>query len=162
MTDSLQPHSITVSVPYSTGEQYEGSAHLIGLLQKRVATERKQMVEELSAQGRHTEAAAIPFLQHAFTLLFFSPDSKLIAYMESKRQLIPLKRYLEKYPDTDPKIFPPYRQAYLAAHKAEDLTILVRRIHPPSPGANYAPPAYFPPGSSAGNAAFEAAGGTMS
>lgn len=125
---------VTISVPYSTGEHNEGSAQLINLLQKRVLTERQDMVDELLRQGRTSQAASIPPILHAFTMLFFGPESKLIAYMESKRQMIPLQRYMEKYPDTDPKVFPPYRKAYIGSQqKAEDWLTLVRRVQPLMP-----------------------------
>lgn len=124
--------SITVSVPYSTGEQYEGSAHLIGLLQERIIQERQDMINALVQQGRHAEAMSIPPILHSFTMLFYSPESKLMSYMESKRQLIPLQRYIAKYPDTDPRVFPPYRKAYIGtAQKPEHWTVLVRRIQNP-------------------------------
>lgn len=119
-------------MPYSTGEQYEGSAHLISLLQKRVIMERQEMIESLVQQGKQVEALSIPPLLHAFTLLLFTPDSKLMAYMESKRQMIPLQRYLEKYPDTDRTAFPPHRNVYIGSQqKLQDWTVLVRRLQPP-------------------------------
>lgn len=133
-------------MPYSTGEQYEGSAHLIGLLQKRALEERQEMVNELMKQGKQAEAMNIPPLLHSFTMLFFSPDSKLMAYMESKRQLIPLHRYLERYPDANPRVFPPHRKAYVSANQRPgDWTVLVRRImpplHSPSPAVAHLPQA---------------------
>lgn len=117
-------------MPYSTGDHYEGSAQLINLLQKRVLTERQDMVDSLVQR----ESEAIPPILHAFTMLFFTPESKIMAYMESKRHMIPLQRYLERYPDTDPKLFPPHRKAYIGKQqRLEDWSVLVRRLQPPTP-----------------------------
>lgn len=134
LINDLGPFSITVSVPYSTGEQYEGSAQLISQLQRRVFLERQSMIDNLVQQGNSAEASSIPPILHAFTLLLFTPESKLMAYMESKRQMIPLQRYLEKYPDTDPTVFPPHRTAYIGSkQKLENWAVLVRRLQEPSP-----------------------------
>lgn len=92
------------------------------------------MVDELVHQNRSQEAESIRPVLHAFTMLFFTPESKLISYMESKRQMLPLQRYLERYPDTDPKVFPPYRKAYIGSQQSiENWSILVRRVQPPTP-----------------------------
>lgn len=56
----------------------------------------------------------------------------MLAFLEAKRQLLPLDRYLAKYPDTDPNIFPPHRRAYSDGGAQTVWTCLVRRL-PPSP-----------------------------
>jgi hypothetical protein len=70
-------YSISISVPYSTGEQYEGAAHLINMLQDRARAERDEVLAEFEAAGRGEESASIPPIRHSFTMIFFTPDSKV-------------------------------------------------------------------------------------
>lgn len=69
--------SISCSVPYSTGEQYEGAAHLISLLVKRAIEDRRDYVAELIHNGNTEEAARILPILHVWTMLFFTPESKV-------------------------------------------------------------------------------------
>lgn len=60
--------------------------------------------------------------------------AQLSTFLESKRQLIPLERYLEKYPETDPSIFPPHRPVAPRIRDMPGWCCLVRRnILPPTP-----------------------------
>ena len=66
-----------MSVPYSTGEQYEGAAHLISMVQDQAIKDREEMIQDLLAKGRIEETYSIPEILHAFTMLFFKEDSKV-------------------------------------------------------------------------------------
>lgn len=70
-------YSITVSVPYSTGEQYEGAAHLIQMMTIRAIQEREAMITSLLSAGQTQRAYSIPAIGHAYTMLFFSRESKV-------------------------------------------------------------------------------------
>ena len=144
--------SISVSVPYSTGESYEGSAHLISMMTKRVHEDREEMIQSMLASGYGHNVHRVRPIQHCFTMLFFSPESKLVSFLvsptcslplsladqglltlqESKRQLLPLERYLALYPETDPTIFPPHRPVAENIRTQPGWNCLVRRLQPPT------------------------------
>jgi len=124
---------ISVSVPYSTGESYEGSAHLISMMTKVVHEDREAMIRNMLDSGQTHNLDRIRPVQHCFTMLFFAPESKLVSFLESKRQLVPLERYLALYPETDPTVFPPYRTVADNIRTQPGWNCLVRRVVPMPP-----------------------------
>jgi hypothetical protein len=60
------------------------------------------------------------------------PSLQYMAFLESKRQLLPLERYLQKHPETDPKIFPPHRKIFIDDERLAGLSCIVRHLHPPT------------------------------
>lgn len=77
----IRHFSISVSVPYSTGESYEGSAYLINMMTKRVQDEREELLEGLFRSGQTHDMHRIRHIEHCFTMLFFAPESKLVSYL---------------------------------------------------------------------------------
>lgn len=80
-------YSVSVCIPYTAGEQYEGSSHLVTLLQNRAVRDREEFVGDLLARGDTTAAKQIPPILHSFTMIFYSRDSK-VSGMTSRREAV--------------------------------------------------------------------------
>jgi len=116
---------ITVLCPWAHGEGFESSTRMLDFLLDVVCRFRES--ENTRLQAIRPDFELLP-LRHIFTMLFLSRESRLINYMERRRSFMPLEKYLEKYPDASPSMFPPHRPCYLPVHMQKPWIVLVKRF----------------------------------
>lgn len=74
-----------------TGDGYDASTALLDLLFANVEETRLAEIKRLQTT---TPSADIPHVLHAWTMIFFGRDAKLVRYMETKRNFMTLDKCL--------------------------------------------------------------------
>ncbi|GAA95728.1 uncharacterized protein L969DRAFT_615790 [Mixia osmundae IAM 14324] len=118
---------VAVSIPWATGDSFHSATMLIEKLVRKCLADREALIADLTREGKVQEAEAIPPINHTFTMLFFSRDSRTVTYLERRRGFVPLKTYLEQNADARPEAFPPQRPIYIPPQAQAGWQLIVKR-----------------------------------
>ncbi|GAA6032858.1 hypothetical protein JCM8097_000832 [Rhodosporidiobolus ruineniae] len=115
---------LAIVIPWDpTGETFDATTLLIGALMRRVDADQRAMNEEREKAGE----PPVPPLTNVWTMLFFKKESRMLGHLIKKRDFLFMDDFLEKYPETNPKHFPPHRPVYIPAERLGGWQILIRR-----------------------------------
>ncbi|GAA5929634.1 hypothetical protein JCM3775_006504 [Rhodotorula graminis] len=115
---------VAITLPTGAGESYDASTRLLQTLVARVH-------EDLAATNAHRTAMQLPRyppLTTAWTMHMTKRDSRIMSRLETRRGFIPLEDFLVKFPESDPKHFPPQRPAYLPPEFLRGWQVYAKRL----------------------------------
>ncbi|GAA5835262.1 hypothetical protein JCM11251_006663 [Rhodosporidiobolus azoricus] len=115
---------LAIVVPWDpTGETFDATTLLIGSLVRRVDEDIRKMNAERASRREPT----VPGLLNVWTMLFFKKESRMLTHLIKKRDFLFIEDFLQKYPETEPKHFPPHRPCYIPLDRQPGWQILIRR-----------------------------------
>ncbi|GAA5887708.1 hypothetical protein JCM6882_001504 [Rhodosporidiobolus microsporus] len=115
---------LAIVIPWDpTGETFDATTLLIGSLVRRVDQDIREMNELRASRGE----PLVPGLTNVWTMLFFKKESRMLTHLIKKRDFLFIEDFLQKYPETEPKHFPPHRPCYVPLERQPGWQILIRR-----------------------------------
>ncbi|KAM0747865.1 hypothetical protein T439DRAFT_328535 [Meredithblackwellia eburnea MCA 4105] len=111
---------IPFTMPTGSGETFESTTLLFQSLHRRVLNDMMVMNLRRSNDG----VARLPIVREAWTMRLYKKETRML----TRRGFLPLEEFIAKYPETDPKDYPPTRPVFLPPELMKGWEVYVKKL----------------------------------